>query len=481
MVRTKGIDSTFDRVYSGVLCEINTVKGSITCTPEHPLLTQRGWIKAACIRDTDFLLRHIYDDEKVLEQRRIGDLVAELSASGSSENCGIVGDNGKPCFQQDEKDEVEAPESEMVYTAGDRTNSLALSERGDFSAMRHVKPPGASDHQKGSVTRCALYGVEHLDGGGTGDSEKAVRSARCDETFGDFRKDSRINLREGRKTRISEDLGGTGQTIQTRYDGSGISLSGGNDRRRRNYHAEKGYGSKIPAAHAADIKLLEGVGRLDITAVQPSGNSCFLPAGTRGEGLQGKETTAKRIHSIHSGPWTLAAIREYFTLLSCEEDASGSVSGVDARAAESMRKTFPAEIMSAAFAGAHDGFFEFDAVKNIRKHEAQGVHVYNVGTRSGTYEAEGFVVHNCGTPVLSVDWGAFTETVVPGVTGYRCKLLIDWLLGVDSCAALSRKVVYEHARARYGLQTVGTLYDRAFTQLRTLGEKGWYAGCPEPS
>jgi glycosyltransferase involved in cell wall biosynthesis len=27
----------------------------------------------------------------------------------------------------------------------------------------------------------------------------------------------------------------------------------------------------------------------------------------------------------------------------------------------------------------------------------------------------------CGTPVITTDWGGFVDSVVPGVTGFRCK------------------------------------------------------------
>lgn len=81
-----------------------------------------------------------------------------------------------------------------------------------------------------------------------------------------------------------------------------------------------------------------------------------------------------------------------------------------------------------------------------------------------------------GTPLLASDWGAFTETVVPGVNGFRCKTLGDWLAAIDTAPALSRKVVAEHARARYSLKACRAHYERAFTAMADLWRgPGWYS------
>lgn len=80
----------------------------------------------------------------------------------------------------------------------------------------------------------------------------------------------------------------------------------------------------------------------------------------------------------------------------------------------------------------------------------------------------------CGTPLVSTDYGAFTETVVPGLTGYRCKTLRDWLDALEIVGDLDRRKVAEHARHKYSLQTCGAMYDKAFTQIHELYDEGWY-------
>lgn len=80
----------------------------------------------------------------------------------------------------------------------------------------------------------------------------------------------------------------------------------------------------------------------------------------------------------------------------------------------------------------------------------------------------------CGTPVLTVDYGAFTETVQPGVTGYRCKVLKQWLGALKAVKNMDRAQVAQIARSRYSLETCGALYDQAFQQILDLYEDGWY-------
>lgn len=80
----------------------------------------------------------------------------------------------------------------------------------------------------------------------------------------------------------------------------------------------------------------------------------------------------------------------------------------------------------------------------------------------------------CGTPLVAVDYGAFSETVQPGVNGFRCKTLRDWLEALENVPALDRQAIAEQARAKYSLQACGKLYDQAFSTLFELYSEGWY-------
>jgi glycosyltransferase involved in cell wall biosynthesis len=80
----------------------------------------------------------------------------------------------------------------------------------------------------------------------------------------------------------------------------------------------------------------------------------------------------------------------------------------------------------------------------------------------------------CGTPLIATDYGAFTETVIEGVTGYRCKTLRDWLDAIDMVGNIDRKMVADVARATYSLEACGAKYDKAFQQIYELYSSGWY-------
>jgi glycosyltransferase involved in cell wall biosynthesis len=81
-----------------------------------------------------------------------------------------------------------------------------------------------------------------------------------------------------------------------------------------------------------------------------------------------------------------------------------------------------------------------------------------------------------GTPVISTDWGAFTETVVPGVTGYRCRMLKDFMDATEAAEDIDRAAVRAHAEARYTLSVGSFMYSQYLTRLSTLYGDGWYAG-----
>lgn len=51
----------------------------------------------------------------------------------------------------------------------------------------------------------------------------------------------------------------------------------------------------------------------------------------------------------------------------------------------------------------------------------------------------------CGTPVLTTDFGAFLDTVIDGVTGFRCHTLNDFVQGAKLAPQLDPKVIRAHA------------------------------------
>lgn len=79
----------------------------------------------------------------------------------------------------------------------------------------------------------------------------------------------------------------------------------------------------------------------------------------------------------------------------------------------------------------------------------------------------------CGTPVITTDWGGFTETIEQGKTGYRCNILGEFVRAIHDCAELDRAYIRERAIEKYSIDAVKPLYQAYFERLALLWDKGW--------
>lgn len=81
----------------------------------------------------------------------------------------------------------------------------------------------------------------------------------------------------------------------------------------------------------------------------------------------------------------------------------------------------------------------------------------------------------CGTPVISTDWGAMTETVEQGKTGFRCRTFRQFLEAAENVGTLDPHYIRQRAINTYSLGVIGRRYDDYFRRLLTLWGEGWYA------
>lgn len=79
----------------------------------------------------------------------------------------------------------------------------------------------------------------------------------------------------------------------------------------------------------------------------------------------------------------------------------------------------------------------------------------------------------CGTPVITTDWGVFTETVQQGVTGFRCRTFGEFLDAARRAPELDRKTIRDYAAARFSMEAVGPMYEEYFERLGQLRGEGW--------
>jgi glycosyltransferase involved in cell wall biosynthesis len=73
-----------------------------------------------------------------------------------------------------------------------------------------------------------------------------------------------------------------------------------------------------------------------------------------------------------------------------------------------------------------------------------------------------------GTPVVTSPWGAFTETVEEGVSGYRFNTLREGVRAVGRALELDPATVRDYALSRYALDPVGRRFGTWFDRLNGL-------------
>jgi glycosyltransferase involved in cell wall biosynthesis len=82
-----------------------------------------------------------------------------------------------------------------------------------------------------------------------------------------------------------------------------------------------------------------------------------------------------------------------------------------------------------------------------------------------------------GTPVITSDWGAFSETVIHGKTGYRCRTLDQFVWAANNVDSLRSFDCRKHAMDNYSMDRVKWMYEEYFNMVLDVKEnidnKGW--------
>jgi len=79
-----------------------------------------------------------------------------------------------------------------------------------------------------------------------------------------------------------------------------------------------------------------------------------------------------------------------------------------------------------------------------------------------------------GTPVITTDWGVFSETVQHGYTGYRCRTFEQFLWAAEAVKDLDPKAISKYAVNNYNMDRVSKMYNEYFYMLDDLWRDGWY-------
>lgn len=81
----------------------------------------------------------------------------------------------------------------------------------------------------------------------------------------------------------------------------------------------------------------------------------------------------------------------------------------------------------------------------------------------------------CGTPAITTEFGAFTETIEHGVTGFRCTMLRDFVEAIAASPKLDPAKIRERAVAQFSIAAAKPRYEAYFQRLQTLWGGGWEA------
>lgn len=81
----------------------------------------------------------------------------------------------------------------------------------------------------------------------------------------------------------------------------------------------------------------------------------------------------------------------------------------------------------------------------------------------------------CGTPVITSDWGVFSETVLPGVVGYRCRTIGEYMQAARNVKHLNPHRIRKYALKNFSLERVRWQYEAYFNQLLDLWGDGFYS------
>jgi len=80
----------------------------------------------------------------------------------------------------------------------------------------------------------------------------------------------------------------------------------------------------------------------------------------------------------------------------------------------------------------------------------------------GNMVAEGYMA---GTPAITTDWGGFSETVINGITGFRCREFREFVDAINRIDEIDNKDCREYAMNNYEDSVVHALFDSYFQKL----------------
>jgi len=71
-----------------------------------------------------------------------------------------------------------------------------------------------------------------------------------------------------------------------------------------------------------------------------------------------------------------------------------------------------------------------------------------------------------GTPAITTDWGGFADTVVNGVTGFRCREMRDFVQALENISSIKSEDCRQWAMDNYSEEVVHDQFHEYFTKIQ---------------
>jgi glycosyltransferase involved in cell wall biosynthesis len=95
----------------------------------------------------------------------------------------------------------------------------------------------------------------------------------------------------------------------------------------------------------------------------------------------------------------------------------------------------------------------------------------------GPFEGTHVEAQLAGTPVITTDFGVYTETVENGFNGWRCNDMQEFVNAAKAAQKMvkrDRQKLRFEAQSKWSMDNIALMYDRYFQRLAYINDKGWY-------